>query len=102
MVGRQYDHGSRGLWNPPVRPDRKSWVKEPIEIDCHETQKAARDAARSNPGGMPVEAKPKLSKAERKAEKEAREKLKSAPQKIEVEHRSGGVVVKKRTINRPG
>jgi hypothetical protein len=101
MVGRQYVHGSRGIWNAPVNPDRKPWVKEPIEVDCHKTQKAARDAARTNPGGKPVKKKPKPSKAERKAEKAARAKLKSAPKKIEVEHRSGGVVVKKRIINRP-
>ena len=46
MVGRQHVHGSRGIWNKAVNPNRMPSVTQPIEIDCHETQKAARGSTR--------------------------------------------------------
>ena len=88
MVGRQHAHGSRGIWNKGVNPNRKPSVSSGMELDCHLTQKPKRDAARSNPGGQPKKTSPRASKAERESENVARRRSRKASKHVIVEKRS--------------
>ena len=79
-----------------VRPK----LKQSTELDTHLTQKAVRDAARSNPGGQPKQKKQKLSSAERKTENQARKHFRESPKEVFVEHRRGGEIIATRTVKR--
>lgn len=87
--------GYHGL---PLSGEKRRKVTQSIEIDTHLTQKPLRDAARA------AMAKPKkrakISKAERKAENDARKQYREAPKEVVVVQRVGGEIKSVRKIER--
>lgn len=80
--------------------DKRPKLKQATKVDSHLNEKAARNLARKIAEGKHRPKKEKLTAAERKAEKLARERLKSAPRNVEVEYRKSGQVASKRTVKR--
>lgn len=77
--------------------------KSALGAALHEAGKAKPVAVPVKPSTKPAKPKGnsgKQSDAERKAEREARERYRSAPKEVAVEHRVGGVIVSKRTVER--
>ena len=77
----------------------KPWFVEPrsaTEVEKEREAEAAKLAADKKA------ARKKLypSKAERKADRDARQQYRDAPKEVEVEHRAAGVIVGKRIIKR--
>lgn len=91
---------SIGFGSPlPVSGEKRVKLKEATDVDSHLTQKPIRDAARAK-----VEKKRRikspLTKAEQKAEREARKRYKAAPKEVVVEIREGGKLRGTRIVRR--
>ena len=87
--------GYHGL---PVSGEKRPKLTQAIEIDCHLNKKRLRDEARAKV--EKPKKRPKVSKAERKAENEARKRYREGPKEVVVVRQVGGEIKSVRKIKR--
>lgn len=87
--------GYHGL---PVSGEKRPKLTQAIEIDCHLNKKRLRDEARGKV--EKPKKRPKVSKAERKAENDARKRYRESPKEVVVVRQVGGEIKSVRKIER--
>lgn len=81
-----------------VSGEKRPKLTQAIDIDCHLNKKRLRDEARAKVGKP--KKRPKLPKAERQAENEARKRYREGPKEVVVVQRVGGEIKSVRKIER--